>query len=234
MASPRTRGCLAPLRIDLELGAPIVVSGPVHFDALLAWAKVLVSTTRRKPLGETVGWEPESTVSLPLARMQHEAWSWWRASAVEPVGPRSRAFWTSKWEHAHEDRLDLGKASQVPLGMSALKDYKVPLEIVHMPRMTFWAVGDRPRVKDLLRRLPGVGKKVAQGYGVIRTYQVTRLEEDLESFDRDWRLGDSPARNLPVEFCRVHKLQWSHTEQRPLLPPYWRMGSRHQAEVACL
>lgn len=218
------------LKITFDLAAPVVDRGvPIHLDALLSFALV-----RKLGLGgaHDVTWEPHECPPLPLARMRWgRAW-WYRASAawLSAAEPRSQMAWTKRWERDREDLLDLGRANQVTLKLGRYKEAHVPLEIVTVPRITFFAVGHQRRVHKLCKAVRHVGAKASQGFGLVRSVSVEPLE--LVGFERDWREDDRPARNLPADFARLRGLRVATTMRAPLRPPYWRLREEHTAEVA--
>lgn len=135
-----------------------------------------------------------------------------------------------KWSHEDEDLLDCSDARTVTLTNARFKDCWIPLQIVSVERIEFVAVGDYVHVRQLARRVTQIGKKGAHGYGEVGHCRVSRLAGDAAGFDRDWRAGDRPARNLPAEFCRDRGLV-TRERMAPLRPPYWRRRAAHVTVV---
>lgn len=227
-----------PLKIVMTLGSPIYATGqPLHLDALLSYLRI-----RHEP-GQSHGphaaaWEPGEAdePSLPLDRIRDGSRWWWRASAVEINGAGSRQFWGKRFDREHLAEIAMGKATQVVTSLGPLKDMKVPVEAVFLPSLTWYAVGERSRVYDGLRRLRFLGKKGSQGYGEITSLSVERVEVDLADFASDWVRIDGgtsrPARNLPAEWSRRHGLQVDGEITAPLRPPYWRRSESVVCRVA--
>lgn len=216
-----------PLRIVLRMDGPVVDTGePLHLDAILSYLRVRHEPgASHGPHG--VAWEPAEAeeVSLPLATIRHGDLWWYRASAVRLVGARSRGFWVKRFDAENLDALNMGKATQIVTTLGPYKAMKVPQEIVHAPELVFWAVGERDRVYRALKRLRGVGKKTAQGFGIVGAVEVNALNLDPVVFDRDWRTEDcKPARNLPLAWARDRGLSFDGQVRAPIRPPYWRRG----------
>lgn len=222
---------MGPLRITLDMAAPIVSTGHmIHLDAMLAWIRTKhAPQTGPKP----VAWEPDECVSLPLAVMRDGDDWWYRASAVRlEDGATSRAAWSKKWDKDHEDLLDLGRASQLTLKLGRNKEARVPIELIYVPRLVFYAVGEYRRVKKLINRVTHVGAKASQGYGLIASMTIDKLDMDPD-FDLDWKtIDDRPARNLPIGFAERRGLVIDRVVTAPLRPPYWRLLDAHVCEVA--
>ncbi len=220
------------MRITFTMAAPVVFSGgPIHFDSLLSWVKIhrQPSTTAELDAGQ----EPCECVTLPLLRMRHGSAWWFRASAVVPLGVSSQQFWSKKFEHQHEDMLDMGKATQVPLTMGRFKETMGRLETVWMPELVFYAVGFRKNVNRLAKHITHIGKKASQGFGRVVEMKIETLPDPIDSFTSDWKTSDGqPARNLPVEFARNHGLAIEKTCEAPVTPPYWRVLAGNVTEAA--
>lgn len=107
-------------------------------------------------------------------------------------------------------------------------------EVVMLPSVTWYAVGERDRVYRGLKRLKYLGKKGAQGYGLVTSLTVEKVASDPADWTLDWCRVDEearvcrPARNVPAEWARVRGLRVEGEMTAPLRPPYWR-----KAEGAC-
>jgi len=206
------------------MASPVVWTGqPIHLDALLA----MVASGGRRDFG--VSWEPgdDWLPKLPLAQMVHGDEWWYRASAWTPESEEtSLVRFSKKWDVENEDLLDCRAARTVTTTNARFKEAWIPVEIVDVKVMQFFAVGDYIHVRQLARRVQQIGKKGSQGYGEVRHCRVSRLGRASDGFDRDWRADARPARNLPLAFCREHGLE-SRERVAPLRPPYWRRSTNH-------
>lgn len=216
---------MRPLRITMRLTSPVAFNGsPIHFDALLAFAKV--HCCGRSSGSHPSGWEPDKTVDLPLRRINTPDGWFYRASAWWPEGARSRQFWTKKWEQQSEDLLSMGNASQIVVTQGCYKEFCIPFEAIHATQAVFYCVGQRSRINRLLKKLHHIGCDAASGWGALDSNQpfvIDDIDCQEDVFDLDYRSGDAPARNLPVTFCDLHGIDSSCRKIAPLTPPYWRV-----------
>lgn len=225
-----------PLRIAISLGSPIYLTGePIHLDALLAFERVRHEPGRSHG-PHAVAWEPteEEEVSLPLAIIRSGRNWWYRASAsfVED-GARSRQFWGKRFDRDHLGEIAMGKATQLVTTLGPFKDMKVPVECVHVPELVFYAVGERSRVRDGLKRMRFIGKKASQGYGLVTGLTVEVLDGTEDAFDLDvFREDHGPARNVPAEWARGCGVVVEGEMRAPLRPPYWRKAEAVTCQVA--
>lgn len=193
-----------------------------------------MSFGEREPRSYDVTWEPEdSNIPLPLAKMRWRGLTWYRASAAGTSGAvHGRSFWTKKWDREHEDVLR-GRARTVTLTNTAMREYKVPLQLVAVSHLEFHAVGNRRRVWNSIKKIRAVGKKISQGYGVVSSVEVERLDIPVERFSLDYMSKDgAPARNVPVEWAVEQGMRVRGQIAAPIQPPYWRIKDTHTVSVA--
>lgn len=223
-----------PLKVTIHVdeSSPVVMTGPIHLDALLASQMVWSCGDRGKHYG-SLGDEPAKCIHLPLARMQYNSDSWFRASAVVPVGVNTVHHWVKRWDDKHEHLIDIGDSRKVTKTNGYFREYHVPMQIVSLSRLVFRCVGHRDKIRSLLKRLGAVGKKTSSGYGRIKHIDVDYIDDDIDSFALDYRSDDNrPIRNLPVSFCRHHNLQYDTIFRAPIEPPYWRVKESNTRDCA--
>ena len=80
-------------------------------------------------------------------------------------------------------------------------------------KVTFYARADIDKLSTLLQGLPGLGMKVAIGYGAIRSYKIEEIEHDY-SMTKDGKA----TRPIPTRYCKSYegepiKCNWT--------VPYW-------------
>jgi len=214
------------------------LSAPLHLDAIVAAVRMSTASSadlKIRPRSFSITDEPEDyRVPLPFAKQRYKGLSWYRASAAILDGVPGIQFWTKKWDREHEDYLSRDGARTVTLTNAALREYKVPLMTISASEAIFYAVGNRRKLYNSLRRIRGrsIGKKGSQGYGRVREVEVTELPGDWQQFDSDWRTEDGmPARVLPVEWWLDQGGKPLPTRRAPIMPPYWRILDRHTQEV---
>jgi len=207
---------MKPLKIIFELdgsGISYDQSEPTHLDALLAWALAPFYCKGEPPTRDEVPFE----IPLPLGRWNIDGHWGWNASALFPEGPQFDAmfFWRKRFR---QTRAELTRGS--PNTASGIyRDYNMPLPLLLAPRMVCWALGDRGRVEQILRKqIKYLGKKRSQGHGSVVAVRCEWCEEDF-SISRNSRA----MRWLPVKKgSRIVRTR----------PPYWNcVGATECCEV---
>lgn len=114
--------------------------------------------------------------------------------------------------HCHEIATEKKKIS---VGAGLFRAYMMRLPYLPATTATFYVNGDVGEVLRLIQFLPGLGKKVAYGYGAIRSVSVEETPED-------WSLvKDGVAmRPLPDFYADSDEKMFL-----PWKPPYWARES---------
>lgn len=182
---------------------------PIHLDALMAWA--LMPFHRGKGSQAPTRNEEPFDVPLPLDRWEMgKAWGW-KASALFPEGvtAESLQYWRKRFR---QSRIEITSGSP-NLQNGTYREYNTPLPLLLCHRMVAYAVGDRGRVDQVLRKhIKYLGKKNAYGKGKV-------LSVETEVVDYEWSMykDGKPMRFLPNnEGIRM---------VRPR-PPYWNNCGR--------
>ena len=82
--------------------------------------------------------------------------------------------------------------------------------------VAFFGHGDIERVRGLLRFLPGIGRKVRQGYGLIGSVRIDVIDQDI-SLVRD----GYPMRPIPAEeWETIHGHHALQARPMAVVPPY--------------
>lgn len=79
-----------------------------------------------------------------------------------------------------QDYIDFGKRrGSVNTKSGEFKAYRMPQPIRLIPKIEFYAMGNKDEIERLLNtHITNVGKKGAQGYGAVREWTVEPIEED--------------------------------------------------------
>ncbi len=182
---------------------------PIHLDALLAWA--LMPFHRQKGSQAPTRGEEPIDVPLPLDKWRIGGTWGWKASALFPEGATAESlqYWRKRFR---QSRIEITSGSP-NLQNGTYREYNTPLPLLLCHRMVAYAVGDRGRVEQVLRKhVKYLGKKNAYGKGKI-------LSVDTEIGEYDWSMykEGAPTRFLPApEGSRL---------VRPR-PPYWNSYGR--------
>jgi hypothetical protein len=66
--------------------------------------------------------------------------------------------------------------------MGPLKGYDMPLRLRFVPQIEWWCVGEKAEVESLLACCSYLGKKAAQGHGLVKSWDVAECAEDWGLF----------------------------------------------------
>lgn len=94
-------------------------------------------------------------------------------------------------------------------------------------RIVFFGCGDRKRVKTLLELLPGIGKKVGQGFGQIDSIRIHSTASDLSLAFPD----GTPTRPIPSRIWQGAGLADVNEDMATWHPPYWRQSNANLCQV---
>lgn len=171
------------------------------------------------PPGVKDGWIESP---LPFVRRgEGDRWCWACSfNQAEPV-TEYVTYWHRRFDDALERYVDFqGRRGKVDEKSGKYKAYRMPLNILILPYLEWYAVGDIEAVRELCQGITAIGKKPAQGYGIVERWEVEPWPEDLSEV-RDGRLTRA-----------VFELPEGVTGRRRIYgvrPPYWQR--ENQAEV---
>jgi len=177
---------------------------PLMLDGLLGWCLAPLHCDSTFPPSRD---ETPVDIPLPLGRWHLDGQWGWCASALFPEGDAEFVTWVRKRFRVNRAELVQGNPN---LSGSVYHDRNLPFAMNLATRWVGWALGDRKRVEQLLRKnIRYLGKKRAAGHGRVVDVKVEWCEQDL-SVLRDGRA----QRYLPKkDGLRV---------VRPR-PPYWNI-----------
>lgn len=164
------------------------------------------------PPGTKEGWiEPP----LPLER-RGQGGKWYYAcsfNVIKPVGEYV-TYWHRRFDDSLEQYIDFrGRRGKVDEKSGKYKAYRMPLNIMLMPYLEWYAVGEIDAVRDLCAGIVALGKKPSQGYGVVKRWKVEPWPEDYSEV-KDGRLTRAVYDMSPgvVGQARLYGMR----------PPYWQ------------
>lgn len=219
---------MTPFKVTFRFASPVVTDSeyPIHLDGLLAWCAM----DEAEKNGSEVPWDDAEDLSMVLERedaQQSEQWCW-RASRL--------IFTPSSGQHfinmirktdpvAYLNAYDAGKFTKRVLTRidsisGQTRAYQLLTTYQWMDKAEAWGVGDIDVVRELLQRLPGIGKQTRNGFGTIREVTVEISDEALEY----WR-----KRTLPMGVDGTAGVSYA-TVNSTLRPPYWRKTERDFAQ----
>jgi len=184
---------MTPLKVTWEFASPVAARVfPLHFDALLAFAKV----NRAEMLGiENPYAEQEA---LPLEK----AGGIWKASQIVftpahgPVlVPFVRRFSMSDFTEDSGLRYEEGKKNIISNSSGRYKGFDLRIHVQPMKYATAWCVGSRQEIEDLLKDITSLGKYHQKGQGSIKRVNqslAVKVDECPPEEAEHWRLRVLP------------------------------------------
>ena len=169
------------------------------------------------PPGVKEGWVE---ALLPFARRGTGA-QWYYACSFNVAPPAGEyvTYWHRRFDDSLERYVDFqGRRGKVDEKSGRYRAYRMPLNILLLPYLEWYAVGDVEAVRELCADIPAIGKKPAQGYGIVERWEVRLWPHDWSEV-RDGRL--TRAVYEPPEGVRGRSRVYG------MRPPYWL--SEHQS-----
>lgn len=102
-----------------------------------------------------------------------------------------------------------------------MRAYRMPQVIRHVKDslLTFYAVGHKDEVQELLDMIPAVGKKAAMGWGAVDAWEVYDANNDYTMLHPEYGL----MRPVPVDEMQ---LDGYPIMEYAIKPPYWKQANR--------
>ena len=137
-------------------------------------------------------------------------------NTVEYINKRPDFFAADKIDHLDADKGIINSS------VGKYRSYRMPhvIRTAQGSTVTFWALGHRNEVQELLDVMPGLGKKVVDGYGLVERWEVEDCEEDYSLWHPEYGLmrpvevGSDEAKTLDLSGYPVM--------QYGCRPPYWK------------
>jgi CRISPR type IV-associated protein Csf3 len=203
-----------PLKITFRMRTPVCLTYPfIHFDAILA------HLIQRK--NDTIGYRslPSKKVvtrygDLTMPLMSQGNGKEYIFNASISFFDIKDAYSTTIYKRFCERYLNLRriKKKRIDRARGHFKDYMINLVYIPARKVTFYAMGNAEEIDELLKGLPGLGKKIAIGYGFIKSYEIEEIDHNY-SILKDGRA----MRAIPVSFLK----STSDVAQLAYKSPYW-------------
>lgn len=212
------------LEIVLNLHSPPILYNPLHLDGLLSKAVVdaALQTESLAPSAEPY-WLPlplvtywKDTHGLPL----------WAATDFQSIDTDTTdaEFWHKRAvDTAMLPKTRDGRPLNLRTAQGVTKEYRIPVPVHSSLRWKATCNGDPHAIRDLLATVTAVGKKRSQGYGRVKSWELTEIDA-FTFFDESLHaLRPIPTVALtsiaPAEYPlkNLGMLTWT--------PPYWRSNA---------
>lgn len=215
MAKPK---CV-PLKITAKLadGQLNSADGIIMFDSILYHAWFIKYAPQVLEGIHTEGWH--KYIGLPLKRLDGGIYAASKAvyeeicKDVQNINRRPDFFASDKC-----DKLSL-KKGLISDSVGEFRAYRIPnvIRVVKGGIITFYAVGHKSEIEELLSLIPAVGKKPSVGWGMVKEWIVEEISEDYSLYHPEHGL----MRPVPIEEAD-DRLKDYPIMQYAVKPPYWK------------
>lgn len=106
---------------------------------------------------------------------------------------------------------------KIETGKGRFKNYSNTINTIHSSKIEFYCFGDKGKIEKLLEKVYSIGKKISQGYGIVREWKI----EECEIVN--WFDIDNPLRPMPCDMFE------SNNKNRKVIAykfPYWYKGNK--------
>ena len=160
--------------------------------------------------------------TVPLAKKHSETEFWYYAASFAQYEAKGEYIqrWHKRFRDEYSQMIDFqGRRGKVIIGQGQYKAYQMPLISYLIDEMWWYVVGEKERIEYLLSRISYLGKKRAQGQGLVMKWKVEEIPEDWSEIKDDrW------TRAVPCKFLEDIRPGMNFT-YRSYRPPYWHPSS---------
>ncbi|GAA5033207.1 hypothetical protein GCM10023317_84930 [Actinopolymorpha pittospori] len=199
------------MRVRAYLAAGIAQAAPwgIALDGLLAselWAEQKASC-RAAGRGYVRALETDNPpdLDLPLARCQPKEGPWhWAATCAHPDQDHGRVdvhTWTGRVDARALEQVATGLPKTVSGRQGRYRARRMPLLVTPCSSVTWHAVGDVARVRELMEPIASIGKKRSTGEGHVLRWEVTPAPNLDELAAGHLHPDDTLGRTVP-DACR--------------------------------
>jgi len=197
-----------PLKITAYPRCGIIADAYLPIDGILFYAAM--RQLHGPQMLSTPGHVPDIEYpTLPLGiREEHGEWFYAASFAQWDAYADGQEHWNKRFDMAQSDLIDFaGRRGRVIVEQARYKSYHMPMFYRHALSVSWYVVGDRAGVSDLLSTMTHIGKKAAQGWGRINEWEVNQVGKDWSTYDDDGNL----MRSIPAAQGIVYGIR----------PSYW-------------
>lgn len=206
-------------KITFKLDTPASFTDLPTFDGLLAYCYAR-EMTKGKSFIQKLSYSKDELIDFSEMPIKLNKNGYFEASSMYFDESKSVEFierWRKRWANHHDEIADFGKRiRKVAINKGGFKSYDMPLQLKDIEEVWFFFKSNNlENVKHLLKHLYGIGKKIAQGHGLIESYKI---EDSFDKFKRQ----------IPVKFIKDNTS--SQIQYCAYKPPYWMVSNY---EVCC-
>lgn len=194
-----------PLKITAHLMTPVISDAYLPIDAILYYQVM------REQLGEQTLTIPGQSYGgpvdhhLPLKQINSHQKTWFYAAsfAVWPDHTREgQDHWNKRLDMSLIDLVDWqGRKARIDVAAGRYKSYHMPVFYRTALHVDWYVVGTQAEIERLLTTVTNIGKKGAQGWGCVRSWQVEQWKEDWSIWSPTGRLMRAiPDKSSPTRY----------------------------------
>lgn len=206
-----------PLKITAHLvdGRLNSADGIVMFDAILYHAWFIKYAPHVLDGCGNDNWS--GYIGLPLLQLSGNRWA--ASKGVYECIEQSVEYYNKRSDFFAHDKIQYlnAKKGYISDSVGIYRAYRNPqvIRILKDGVITFYAVGHKDKVQELLDLIPAIGKKNSMGFGFVDRWEVEEIENDYAT----WHPEHGLMKPLPVEES-AEKLNYP-VMQYAVKPPYW-------------
>jgi len=236
---------LVPLRIRAHLAAGIAQAAPwgVALDGLLAaelWAE-----QKAQRRGDGGGYVPAMEnrdppdLDLPLARCVPRTGPWhWAATCALPdqvIGRTDVHTWTGRVDARALEQVATHLPKTVSDRQGRYRARRMPLLVTPCSSLTWHAVGDADRVRQVLQGIVSIGKKRSSGEGHVLRWEVN-VAPELDELTAGHLHPDGTLGRPVTADCRqlLGEIRDGGHGRAGIRPPHMHPARQHQLYLPAL
>lgn len=236
---------MIPVRIRARLAAGVAQAAPwgIALDGLLAaelWAQEK-SRCRAQGVGYVPAMESSAPpdLDLPLARCQPGEGPWhWAATCAQPDQDPGRVdvhTWTGRVDARALEQVAIWLPKTVSDRQGRYRARRMPLLVTPCSAITWHAVGDAARIRQLLEGIISIGKKRSSGEGHVLGWEVTPAPE-LDKAAAGHLHPDGSLGRTVAEECRLAlgEVRDGGLGRAGIRPPYMHPARQHELYLPAL
>jgi len=220
-----------PLQVTFQLSTPIATSDFIHFDGILSYLIM------KDALGEDFyNLEDNKNIlyNIPLPIEEGGKEKKYFASSIGIFDEKAEgvSHWRKRWAEKFDNYVDFGKKKgRIDKGSGKFKMYDMPFAYISSPEIKFYVYGDKEEINRLLLNLSAIGKKVTQGYGKIKDFNIKGIERDISCFNDGVIMRPIPTTEVEDEI--ISKIKGFWIRYYAYRPPYWHPLNFDRCLIPC-
>ena len=157
-------------------------------------------------------------VGLPLKKLEGNRWA--ASKGIYEEVEKEVEYYNKRPDFFSGDKIDYLDMDKgiISDSVGLYRAYRNPqlIRTVKDGILTFYAVGKKDKIEELLSLMIGVGKKTAMGFGLVSRWEVDEIEEDYTTEHPEYGLM------RPIEVEKSEKVYDYPIMQYAVKPPYWK------------